>query len=61
MNKKYSKYEKARLVGARALQLANGATPAVESDLKNPTDIALLELERNICPIDTKNLKEMLN
>jgi DNA-directed RNA polymerase subunit K len=61
MNKKYSRYEMARLVGARALQLANGATPAVESDLKNPSDIAMLELERNICPIDTKNLREIVN
>jgi DNA-directed RNA polymerase subunit K len=60
-DKKYSRYEKARLIGARALQIANGATPAMETDLKNPMDIALLELENNICPIDTRSLKEIVN
>ena len=59
--RKYNKYEKARLIGARALQIANGATPAVETSLKNPMDIALLELESNICPIDIISLKEIVN
>ncbi|MFH1229175.1 MAG: DNA-directed RNA polymerase subunit K [Candidatus Aenigmatarchaeota archaeon] len=60
-NKKYNKYEKARLIGARSLQIAHGAIPLVETNLKDPMDIALLELENNLCPIDIRNLKEITN
>jgi DNA-directed RNA polymerase subunit K len=60
-NKRYNRYEKARLIGARALQIANGAIPMVETALSNPMDIALLELERNVCPIDIAILKEIVN
>jgi DNA-directed RNA polymerase subunit K len=60
-DRKYSKYERARIVGARSLQIAHGATPAMETELKNPMDIAILELENNICPIDSRNLKDLVN
>lgn len=55
--KEYNKYEKARLVGARALQIAHGALPAIETKLRNPIDIALLELENDVCPIEARMLK----
>jgi DNA-directed RNA polymerase subunit K len=54
----YSKYEKARLVGARALQIAHGATLAIKTDLKDPIAIAILELENNAIPIETRKLIE---
>jgi DNA-directed RNA polymerase subunit K len=60
-DKKYNRYERARLIGARALQIANGAIPMVETALSNPMDIALFELERNVCPIDIGVLKEIVN
>jgi DNA-directed RNA polymerase subunit K len=60
-DRKYSKYEKARLMGARSLQIANGAIPLIKTDLKDPMDIAMLELENNLCPIDIRNLKEITN
>ena len=54
----YTKYEKARIIGARALQLAMGAPIMIElkeKDLEqlkyNPIKIAKMELEANVLPI----------
>ena len=48
-----TRFEKARIVGARALQIAMGAPILIEpSDtLSNPIDIALRELESGVLPI----------
>lgn len=63
MNKdlKYTKYEKARMVGSRALQLSMGAPfllKLTEEDLKrlkyNPIEIALMEFENSVIPITIK-------
>jgi len=58
---KYTKYETARLIGSRALQISMGAPFMVkisESDLEkigfNPIEIAKLELENNVLPITVK-------
>ncbi len=58
---KYTRYEKARLVGARALQLSMGAPLMLklsEEDLErinyNPVEIAKMELEKGILPITIK-------
>ena len=50
---KLTRFEKARIVGARALQIAMGAPTLMESSalLSNPIDIALRELESGILPI----------
>jgi len=50
---KLTRFEKARIVGARALQIAMGAPILVEpsKQLSNPIDIALKELDGNILPI----------
>lgn len=49
----YTKFEKARIIGARALQLAYGAPPLVKvpSGMINPLDLAELEFEKNVIPI----------
>ena len=54
-NEKFSKYEKARMLGSRALQIAMGAPFLVklsEADLKkikyNPLEIAKIEFEKGI-------------
>ena len=49
----YTKFEKARIIGARALQLAYGAPPLVKiPDLMvNPIDLAELEFNKGIIPI----------
>ncbi len=49
----YSKYEKARIIGARALQLAYGAPPLVKvpEGMINPIDLAELEFDNGAIPI----------
>jgi len=57
----YSKYEKARMIGSRALQISMGAPFLValtEEELKNiqfdPIRIAIMEFEENVLPITVK-------
>jgi len=58
---KYTKYEKARMLGSRSLQIAMGAPFLVkvsEEDLKkmnyNPLEVAKLEFEQGVIPITVK-------
>jgi DNA-directed RNA polymerase subunit K len=58
---RYSKYEKARMIGARALQLSMGAPFLIKfsakdlKDLKyNPIEMAKLEYEKGVIPITVK-------
>ena len=48
-----TRFEKARIVGARALQIAMGAPILIELSKAptNPIDIALEELEKGVLPI----------
>jgi DNA-directed RNA polymerase I, II, and III subunit RPABC2 len=50
---KLTRFERARIVGARALQIAMGAPILVEPSptMSNPIDIAIKELEMGILPI----------
>ncbi|MEM3841173.1 MAG: DNA-directed RNA polymerase subunit K [Candidatus Micrarchaeaceae archaeon] len=49
----YSKYEKARIIGARALQLAFGAPPLIKvpEGVTDPLKLAELEFEKGVIPI----------
>ncbi|MEM2282359.1 MAG: DNA-directed RNA polymerase subunit K [Candidatus Hadarchaeales archaeon] len=49
----YTRFEKARIIGARALQISMGAPVLVEvpKGMTNPIDIALYEFEQGACPI----------
>jgi DNA-directed RNA polymerase subunit K/omega len=56
---KLSKYEKARMIGARALQISMGAPFLVKIDEKkmeeiryNPIEIAKMEYEEGIIPLE---------
>ncbi len=53
---KLTRFEKARIVGARALQIAMGAPALLEplGTLSNPIDIALRELDSGILPITVR-------
>lgn len=58
---RYTKYEKARMLGSRALQISMGAPFLVEvseEDLEkikyNPLEIAKLEFEKGVIPIAIK-------
>lgn len=49
-----TKYEKARIIGARALQLSLGAPPLLpveEVGLRDPIEIASLELRHKLLPM----------
>ena len=52
----YNKFERARLVGARALQLSMGAPALIKVNKKEDTyiNIAKRELEKDILPITVK-------
>ena len=64
MMQNYTKYEKARIIGARALQIAMGAPFLVKlskEDLErlkyNTLAIAKLEFEKDVLPITIKRPK----
>lgn len=48
-----TKYEIARLIGARALQLSMGAPPLIKVDKENMTfiEIAEVELDKGVIPM----------
>jgi DNA-directed RNA polymerase I, II, and III subunit RPABC2 len=49
---KITRFEKARIVGARALQISMGAPILVDAaENTNPIDIALSELDAGVLPI----------
>ena len=53
---KLTRFEKARVVGARALQVSMGAPVLLDStdEKMSPIDIALLELEEGVLPISIR-------
>ena len=56
---KYTKYERARIIGARALQLAMGAPLLMKrpKELFDTVDIAEMELSKDLLPITIKRPK----
>lgn len=51
---KYTRYERARIIGARALQISMGAPVLIDVDKKEPIEIAYMELEKGVIPITVK-------
>lgn len=56
----YTRFEKARIVGARALQLSMGAPPLVEvpESLKDPVQVALFEYEADAIPLTVQRIQK---
>ncbi|MCD6207831.1 MAG: DNA-directed RNA polymerase subunit K [Methanosarcinales archaeon] len=52
--KRYTQYERARIVGARALQISLGAPVLITPDTGDPIDIAIRELEADVIPITVR-------
>jgi DNA-directed RNA polymerase subunit K len=54
--KQYTRFERARIVGARALQIGMGAPVLIEHDpnLRNPVELAMLEYDEDLIPITVK-------
>jgi len=51
---KFTKYEKARIIGARALQISMGAPVMVKTDAMDSIEIALIEFEKGVIPITVR-------
>jgi len=53
MAEEYTKFEKARIIGARALQLAYGAPPLIKvpEGITDPLDLAEIEFDKGVIPI----------
>ncbi len=53
---KYTRYEKTRIIAARALQIAQGSPILVKvpKGITDPIEIAKLEWEAEVIPIDIK-------
>lgn len=51
--KKYTRFEKARVIGARAIQIELGAPVLIEppEEVTDPIDIAALEFEKDAIPM----------
>jgi len=59
VHEQYTKFEIARIIGARALQLSMGAPLLIKrpKDVFDTTEIARLELESGVLPITIKRPK----
>ncbi|MBD3205275.1 DNA-directed RNA polymerase subunit K [Candidatus Bathyarchaeota archaeon] len=53
---KLTRFERARIVGARALQVSLGAPILVEipEDVSDPIDISILELQEGVLPMTVR-------
>jgi len=51
---KYTRYERARIVGARALQISMGAPVLIRTSKIDPLDIALEEFAADRVPITVR-------
>jgi len=53
---KYTRFERARIIGARALQISMGAPVLLDlpADIIDPIEIAMKEFEKGAIPITVK-------
>ena len=51
MEEEYTRFERARIIGARALQIARGAPLFIDADVKDPLEIAKVEFEKGLIPL----------
>ncbi|MFC5367669.1 DNA-directed RNA polymerase subunit K [Salinirubrum litoreum] len=54
MMQRYNRYEKARILGARALQVSYGAPVLIDTDENEPILIAAEEYDRGVLPFTVK-------
>ncbi len=54
MVKELTRFERARIVGARALQISEGAPPLIKTEKIRPLDIAKEEMNKDVIPIGVK-------
>lgn len=51
---KLTRFERARIIGARALQISRGAPILIKTDIKDPIKIAELEFEQGVIPLTVR-------
>ncbi|OYT33143.1 DNA-directed RNA polymerase subunit K [Archaeoglobales archaeon ex4484_92] len=56
---KYTRFERARIIGSRALQIAMGAPVLIETEKGDPLEIASEEFERGVIPITVRRRKDV--
>jgi DNA-directed RNA polymerase subunit K len=56
---KYTRYERARIVGARALQIFMGAPVIINTMSIDPLEIALEEMRLGVIPITVKRSSQI--
>jgi DNA-directed RNA polymerase subunit K len=54
MMQSYTRYERARIIGARALQISMGAPLLIKTARIDPLEIAIEEYSHNVIPITVK-------
>lgn len=52
----YTKYEKARIIGARSLQISMSAPVLIKTELTDPIAIAEAEMENGVLPITVRRI-----
>lgn len=57
----YTRFEKARIVGARALQVSMGAPPLIEvpEEVRDPVQVALREFEADAIPLTVQRTQKV--
>ncbi len=59
---RYNKFERARIIGARALQISLGAPTLIDANEEmEPMDIAREELEKDLIPITVSRKEKQKN
>jgi DNA-directed RNA polymerase subunit K len=53
-NETFSRYERARIIGARSLQISMGAPVLIDSTELDPLKLAMEELRLGVIPITVK-------
>lgn len=58
----YTRFEKARIIGARALQIAMGAPIliSVPKAMIDPVEIAMKEFEKDVIPLTVKRKRKVI-
>lgn len=51
-----TRFEVARIIAARALQISLGAPVLIKTEKKDPTEIAKEEFKRNVIPLTIKRI-----
>lgn len=49
-----TRFEKTRIISARALQISMGAPVLIKTDMHDPKQIAIAEFEKSVLPITVK-------